>query len=78
MRVWCYQVCGFNFTIIDWGKTKGLWGGEVVCMLVCVLLHCVGLSSDCLCVYQCNMIVGVFMFRSSWMCIGYMLGTYLV
>ena len=29
-----------------------------MCTIMCVLLHCVGLSLNCLCVYYCNMIVG--------------------
>ena len=58
--------------------TNGLWGGLVVCSLVCLLLYYVSLSLDCLCVYLCNMIVGGGMCHYGWMCLGYMLGIYLV
>ena len=43
-----------------------------------VLLYCVGISLYYLCVYLCNMIVDEGIYHLGGMCIGYMLGIYLV
>ena len=48
-----------------------------MCLLVHVLLYCVGLSLGCLCAYLCNMIVGGGMCHSGGMCIGYVLRLHL-